>query len=343
MTINLIPSTSPHDQHPLSQLRNTVPHPSEPLEFSRCDTAISAETAPETTAAESGDPLTRYLDQAGRWPRLEAVDELRLGWEIKLGTDAAGNRDAAAQAAFDLLVCSNLRLAYHAASQTHVRREELMELISAGNQALLEAARNYDAALGNRFSTYAYWGIRSAVMGELNFLRRTVRLPRNIHEQMSKLRKTSERLRQAKGAEPTDAELARELGCSPEKLTELQCLQQCGQSMDAPIGEEGGDLTFGDSLRDEHAVDPALAALLADDSAFLQQLLAGLTAREADVIRRRHGLNGEIETLEAIGQQQGVSRERIRQIEETAMRKLGQAAQAQHSLVSEAEPHKMAA
>ncbi len=344
MTINLIPHTPrPHTSPLLSSLRSDLPDLGR-LSFSRVDAeAILGQAEIDVTVNEGGDALTRYLDQASRWPRLEAADELQLGREIKAGTDAQGNLNAAAQIAFDRLVCANLRLAYHAASQTHVKRDELMELINAGNLALLTAARQFDAELGNRFSTYAYWGIRSAVLGELNFLRRTVRLPRNVHEQLSKMRKTTERLRQEKNALPSDAELAQALGCSREKLTELQCLQQSGQSLDAPIGAEDSDLTFGDRLEDEDALNPALAALFADDSALLYKLLSGLTEREQDVIRRRHGLNGEIETLDAIGRQQGVSRERIRQIEEIAMRKLRLAAREQQGLVSPADTDKMAA
>lgn len=274
-------------------------------------------------SAQSGeaDDLTRFLNEANRWPRLEAADELRLGRAIKAGKAAAGELTPAAQAAFDELVNRNLRLSYHAAKQMRVPREEMMELVSAGNCALLAAARDFDADLGHRFSTYAFWGIRSAVMRELNFLRRTVRLPRNLHEQLSKLRKAEAALTQELGREPTEEEAAETLACTPEKITELRAYQQHGQSLDAPLGEEG-DATFGDTLKDEDAATPAAHAEAADRQDALREVLAQLTPRELEVIRLRHGLDGEELTLDAIGRLRGVSRERIRQIEAVALRKL---------------------
>lgn len=276
-------------------------------------------TFPDPTA--EADSLTLFLNEANRWPRLQAEDELRLGRAIKAGKDADGNLTPAAQAAFDELVNRNLRLSYHAAKQMRVPRDEIMELVSAGNQALLGAAREFDADLGHRFSTYAFWGIRSAVMRELNFLRRTVRLPRNLHEQLSKLRKAEAALIQELGREPEEEELAGALGTSPEKVTELRAYQQHGQSLDAPLGEEG-DATFGDTLKDEAAATPAAHAEAADAKEALREVLAQLTPRELEVIRRRHGLDGEELTLDAIGRLQGVSRERVRQIEAAALRKL---------------------
>jgi RNA polymerase primary sigma factor len=271
--------------------------------------------------APEADALTRYLDQAARWPRLEAADEFRLGHLIKSGRRPDGTLTPEAQAAHDTLVNCNLRLSHHAASKLRVPREELMELISAGNVALLAAAGDFNADLGHRFSTYAYWGIRSAIFRELNFLRRTVRLPRNLHEQLARLRKVEEATRQALGRAPTDIELAAALACSPEKLTELQCYAYHGQSLDAPLSAEN-ETTLGDSLADSEATTPATAAERADQQDALNEVLAQLTPRELTVIRRRHGLDGAEETLDAIGRDERVSRERIRQIEAVAFRKL---------------------
>jgi RNA polymerase primary sigma factor len=276
---------------------------------------------PTPARSDEADSLTRFLNEANRWPRLEAEEELRLGRLIKAGKDSAGDLTPSAQAAFEELVNRNLRLTYHAAKQMRVPREEMMELVSAGNLALLSAARAFDADLGHRFSTYAFWGIRSAVMRELNFLRRTVRLPRNLHEQLSKLRKAEAALVQEFGREPTEEEVASALGCTPEKITELRAYQQHGQSLDAPLGEES-DTTFGETLKDEGAATPAAHAEAADSKDALREVLAQLTPRELEVTRLRHGLDGEELTLDAIGQLQGVSRERIRQIEAVALRKL---------------------
>ena len=219
------------------------------------------EAAPD--AGSEADSLTRFLNEANRWPRLGAEEELHLGRAIKAGKDAAGSLTPAAQAALVELVSCNLRLTYHAAKQMRVPREELMELISAGNHALHVAAREFDADLGHRFSTYAFWGIRSAVMRELNFLRRTVRLPRNLHEQMAKMRKAEAALLQSHGREASEEELAQALGWTPEKITELRSYQQHGQSLDAPLGEDG-ETTFGMTLADADALTPAAAAELAD-------------------------------------------------------------------------------
>jgi len=267
------------------------------------------------------DGLTLYLNQAARWPRLSPDEELALGRRIKAGKLADGGLTPAARAAFDELVHRNLRLSYHAAKDINVSREEILELVAAGNVALMQAAGAFDADLGYRFSTYAYWGIRSAVFRHLNFLRRTVRLPRNLHEQMARLRKAEAALFQETGREPTEAELAASLKCTPEKIVELRCYQQHGQSLDAPIGEDG-DTTFGETLADPEAATPAAYAEAADRLAALAEVMAQLSPRELEVIRLRAGLDGEELTLDAIGQRQGVSRERIRQIEAEARRKM---------------------
>ena len=285
-----------------------------------CEIQVSVvETSPDRSG--EADTLTLYLNQIARWPRLNAEDEHRLGRQIKAGKEADGTLTSAAQAALEELVNRNLRLPYHAAKQMRVPREEMMELVSAGNVALLGAARDFDADLGHRFSTYAFWGIRSAVMRELNFLRRTVRLPRNLHEQLSKLRKAEATMIQKLGRMPEEEEIAAALGWTPEKIAELRSYQQHGQSLDAPLGEES-DATFGDTLKDEEATTPATHAEAADFKDALREVLAQLTPRELEVTRLRHGLDGEELTLDAIGQLQGVSRERIRQIEAAALRKL---------------------
>jgi RNA polymerase primary sigma factor len=277
------------------------------------------ETAPDRSG--EADSLTVYLNQAARWPRLSADEELALGHRIKAGKHADGSLTPAGQAAFDELVSRNLRLTYHAAKLIRVPREEMIELVAAGNFALMEAARAFDADLGHRFSTYAFWGIRSAVFRHLNFLRRTVRLPRNLHEQMAKLRKAEAALLQETGREATEAELSDALEWTPEKIVELRCYQQHGQSLDAPIGEDS-DTTFGDTLADPEASTPAAYAEASDRQAALTEVMAQLTPRELEVIRARAGLDGEELTLDAIGRRHGVSRERIRQIEAEAIRKM---------------------
>ncbi len=277
------------------------------------------ETSPDRRG--EADSLTVFLNQAASWPRLGAADEFRLGRIIKSGKAADGTLNATAQAALTELVNCNLRLTYHAAKRMRVPREEMMDLISAGTFALRVAAGEFDADLGHRFSTYAFWGIRSAVTRELNFLRRTVRLPRNLHEQLSKLRQAEAALVQELGREPTEEEIAQVIGGDADRVTELRSYQQYGQSLDAPIGEES-ETTFGDTLPDHEAGRPVDHAETADRLEALKEVLAQLTPRELEVIRLRHGLDCEEHTLDAIGQRHGVSRERIRQIEAAALRKM---------------------
>lgn len=324
----MINHTAPATQNieaPTSLLRSPLPDMGEIR--SRGDTLTPDLGTSSSTAAtnEPIDELTRYLDQAGRWTRLSADEELHLGRIAQAGRDSEGNYSPAGQAALDHLVCSNLRLVHHAIMQFNVHRDVVLSLLSAGNVALLESARNYDSSKGLRFSTYAYWGIRAAIMSELNFQFRTVRLPRNIHEQFAKIRKQTRRLTLELGRMPADKELAEAVGCSPEKLTELQSLQQCGRSLDAALSDEC-ETTLGDTLTDEGATSPAEAAAKADDLVLLHDLFSFLTERESEIIRLRNGLGCEAQTLEAIGQRQNVSRERIRQLEESAMRKLRGAA-----------------
>jgi RNA polymerase primary sigma factor len=325
LMINHTAPATPKTDELTSLLRSRMPDLGEI--HLRGDT-LTADLDPSSTAELAGEPideLTRYLDRAGRWTRLSAEEELHLGRLAQSGRDSAGNYDRAGQAALDHLVCSNLRLVHHAIMQFSVHRDLVLSLLSAGNVALLESARNYDASKGLRFSTYAYWGIRAAIMSELNFQFRTVRLPRNIHEQFAKIRKETRRLTLELGRVPADNELAEAVGCAPEKLTELQSLQQCGRSLDAPLADEG-ETTLGDTLTDEGAMTPAEAAAQSDDLVLLHKLFGFLTERESEIIRLRNGLGCEAQTLEAIGQRQNVSRERIRQLEESAMRKLRVAA-----------------
>jgi RNA polymerase primary sigma factor len=310
--INHIPHRTAKTDALTSLLRSDFP------ELGEIEVTLT-ETAPDRSG--EADSLTVYLNQAARWPRLCPEEELALGHRIKAGKQADGSLTPAGQAAFDELVNRNLRLTYHAAKLIRVPREEMLELVAAGNFALLEAARAFDADLGHRFSTYAFWGIRSAVFRHLNFLRRTVRLPRNLHEQMAKLRKAEAALLQKTGREATEAELSAALEWTPEKIVELRCYQQHGQSLDAPIGEDS-DATFGDTLADPEAATPAAYAEAADRQAALAEVMAQLTPRELEVIRARAGLDGEELTLDAIGRRHGVSRERIRQIEAEAIRKM---------------------
>lgn len=295
------------------------------LPFVRPEDSTESARPTSTPSSEVGDPLTQYLDQATRWPRLEAEEEFRLGRIIKAGRDAEGNLTPEAWAARDQLVSANLRLVYHIAKQFNVGRDETMDLISPGHLGLMQAAHKYDAAFGYRFSTYAYWGIRSTIISELNFSQRTVRLPKNVQEQLTKLRQSTERLLQALGREATDTELETDLSWSAEKLAEMQCFQQRGCSLDAPLGEDS-ECTLGATLKDEDAENPLQAALRADDIELLRQLFTLLTDREGEILRLRNGIGGPTETLDAIGQRFHVSRERIRQLEECALRKLRLAA-----------------
>lgn len=273
--------------------------------------------------ADDRDGLAHYIGSALGHDKLDAQEEVRLGRAIAAGRHGEEIRGAEALRALDRLAACNLRLVYHVAREFSVDRATRDELIGAGNLGLMIAARRFDVSFGHRFSTFAYWHIRSKVLGALNQDRRTVHLPRNIHESLSRLRSAREQLTQRLGRAPEDEELAAELGWTPERVVEHLCYEQYPASLEAPVGEDEA-ITLGQTLADDSAETPAEAASRSSEVERVRQAIARLPEREAFVIRRREGIGSAPMTLEEVGRELGVTRERARQLESRARRMLAE-------------------
>ncbi len=268
------------------------------------------------------DGLGHYLSRACRLDKLDATGERRLGRAMRAGLRPDGSLTPAAQLAYEEFVERNLRLVVYFAKRFAHSRDDLLDLVSAGNAGLMTAVHKFDPNRGIRFSTFAAWDIHSQIMAELRQRHRPVHLPRNIHEQLTAARRVEAELVQKFGREPTETEVSVELGWAPDHLTELRRLTQTGLSLDAPQ-EEDGSLTLADRLKDEHATDPAGAAECADQAAYVRRLLQRVDIRERRILCLRHGVGTDHEwTLEEIGRELGVTRERVRQLEGLALQKI---------------------
>jgi RNA polymerase primary sigma factor len=262
--------------------------------------------------AESTDPVRQYLREIGRVPLLTAEDEVEL----------AKRYEKAEKRAKDKLTESNLRLVVSIAKKYIGRGLSLLDLIQEGNQGLIRAVEKYDWRKGYKFSTYATWWIRQAITRAIADQARTIRIPVHMVETINKLYRTSRRLMQEMGREPTPEEIAEEVELDPDRVREIFKIAQEVTSLEAPVGEDKESF-LGDFIPDESQLSPVDAAskqLLKDH---LDEVLATLSEREAKVLKLRFGLEGNKSmTLEEVGKVFGVTRERIRQIEAKALRKL---------------------
>lgn len=264
---------------------------------------------------DSSDPVKLYLREIGKVKLLKAADEIELARAIELGgaTGAIAKRK---------LVAANLRLVVSIAKKYVGRGMLFLDLIQEGNLGLMRAADKFDHNRGFKFSTYATWWIRQAITRAIADQSRTIRIPEHMVETINKLKKVTRNLAQNKGRKPTEEEIADAMEISLTKLRELIKVAQEPVSLETPIGKEE-DSRLGDMIADEDAATPAMAVtneLLRDD---IIEVMAGLSPRERDVLRLRFGLDdGRPRTLEEVGQLFGVTRERIRQIEAKALRKL---------------------
>lgn len=258
------------------------------------------------------DPVKVYLKDIGRIPLLTVEEETRLA---KLMTE--GDEDAKSK-----LSEANLRLVVAIAKRYVGRGMQLLDLIQEGNLGLMKAVDKFDYTKGFRFSTYATWWIRQAITRAIADQARTIRIPVHMVETINKLARTNRLLVQALGRDPTPEELAKELNMSVERVVEIQRISQDPVSLEMPVGEEE-DSHLGDFLEDEKSKAPqdfAEAGMLKEQ---LAAVLNTLTPREEMVIRLRYGLDdARPRTLEDVGKEFGVTRERIRQIEAKALRKL---------------------
>ena len=257
------------------------------------------------------DPVRMYLREIGRVSLLTYVEEVALAKRVEKADKKARER----------LINANLRLVVSIAKKYVNRGLTLLDLIEEGNIGLMRAVMKYDWRRGYKFSTYATWGIRQAITRAIADQARTIRIPVHMVETINKFNRLSRKLMQELGREPTPEEVALEMGVSVEKAREIIKVSQEPASLEAPVGEEE-DSRLGDFIQDSSAspTDQATQALLKDH---IREMLATLSPREAKVLEYRFGLeDGKQRTLEEVGREFGVTRERIRQIEAKAIRKL---------------------
>ena len=258
------------------------------------------------------DPVRMYLREIGRIPLLTYEQELELAKRILDGDETAKQE----------LAESNLRLVVSIAKKYVGRGMLFLDLIQEGNMGLIKAVEKFDYTKGFKFSTYATWWIRQAITRAIADQARTIRIPVHMVETINKLIRTSRHLLQQLGREPTPEEMAEEMEIPVEKVMEIQKIAQDPVSLETPIGEED-DSHLGDFIQDEDSPAPHDAAAYTLLKAQLEDVMGTLTPREAKVLKLRFGLeDGKARTLEEVGREFDVTRERIRQIEAKALRKL---------------------
>ncbi len=258
------------------------------------------------------DPVRMYLKEIGKVPLLTAEEEIEIAERM-----ANGDQDAKHQ-----LAEANLRLVVSIAKRYVGRGMLFLDLIQEGNLGLIKAVEKFDYRKGYKFSTYATWWIRQAITRAIADQARTIRIPVHMVETINKLIRVNRQLIQEYGRDPRPDEIAKEMGISEEKVREIMKIAQEPVSLETPIGEED-DSHLGDFIPDDDAPAPADAVASSLLKEQLSEVLATLTPREAKVLKLRYGLeDGKARTLEEVGKEFNVTRERIRQIEAKALRKL---------------------
>jgi RNA polymerase primary sigma factor len=264
------------------------------------------------TEGTSSDPVRMYLKEIGRIPLLKFEQEIYLAKKVEKGSKEARKK----------LTNSNLRLVVSIAKKYVGRGLTLLDLIQEGNQGLIRAVEKYDWRRGYKFSTYATWWIRQSITRAIADQARTIRIPVHMVENINRFLWTSRKLMQELGREPTPEEVAKVLGIQPDKALEIIKISQEPASLETPVGEEE-DSKLGDFIHDSSAptlFDSASRELLKEQ---MEQVLLTLSDRERRVLQERFGLkDGKAKTLEEVGKMFAVTRERIRQIEAKALRKL---------------------
>ena len=295
------------------------------------------------TVMLTGDPVRMYLKEIGKVDLLTAADEVDLAMKIEAGTEATEKLEAHERGELELsrvelrrlnrveqvgleakqsLISANLRLVVSIAKRYVGRGMLFLDLIQEGNLGLIRAVEKFDYTKGFKFSTYATWWIRQAITRAIADQARTIRIPVHMVETINKLVRVQRQLLQDLGRDPTPEEIGEEMGMSAERIREIQKISQEPVSLETPIGEEE-DSQLGDFIEDSQAVAPPEAASDSMLREQLEQVLDGLADRERKVIKLRFGLeDGHPRTLEEVGREFGVTRERIRQIESKTLAKL---------------------
>ena len=267
-------------------------------------------SVPEGIATD--DPVRMYLKEIGKVPLLSAEEELEIAQRMAAGDEEARKK----------LSESNLRLVVSIAKRYVGRGMQFLDLIQEGNLGLIKAVEKFDYSKGYKFSTYATWWIRQAITRAIADQARTIRIPVHMVETINKVMRVSRQLLQELGHDPTSEEIAREMGMSVDKVREILKIAQEPVSLETPIGEEE-DSHLGDFIPDDDAPAPSEAASYTLLKEQLISVLGTLTPREERVLKLRFGLeDGRARTLEEVGREFKVTRERIRQIEAKALRKL---------------------
>jgi RNA polymerase primary sigma factor len=276
---------------------------------------VDEDTIGKTEAADAvsfDDPVRMYLREIGRVGLLKAEQEVHYAKLIEQGDPAAK----------DALTEANLRLVVSIAKKYIGRGMSFLDLIQEGNLGLIRAVEKFDYHRGFKFSTYATWWIRQAITRAIADQGRTIRVPVHMVEAINKQIRVSRRLLQELGRDPTDDEIADELGIDPDRVREIRKISRDPVSLETPVGDEE-DAHLGDFVEDKESATPSDAASLAILHSEMEDILDTLSPRERRVLQLRFGLaDGHQRTLEEVGKRFGVTRERIRQIEAKALRKL---------------------
>ena len=280
------------------------------------DTPIDTINLSVPDGVSSDDPVRLYLKEIGKYPLLTTEEEIALAKQIAEGTP---EEQAAAK---KKLSEANLRLVVSIAKRYVGRGMQFLDLIQEGNLGLIKAAEKFDYTKGYKFSTYATWWVRQAITRAIADQARTIRIPVHMVETINKLIRVSRQLLQELGREPTPEEIAEEMNMPVDRVREILKISQEPVSLETPIGEEE-DSHLGDFIQDDNVPVPSDAAAFTLLKEQLVEVLGTLTEREQKVLRLRFGLDdGRARTLEEVGKEFNVTRERIRQIEAKALRKL---------------------
>ena len=303
--VDVLKMSNDDDMDPDLFTEDEDPDPEDEIDMEHIDLSV-----PEGVSVD--DPVRMYLKEIGKVPLLSPDEEIELAKKIELGDEAAKKKLAEA----------NLRLVVSIAQRYVGRGMQLLDLIQEGNLGLIKAVEKFDYRKGYKFSTYATWWIRQAITRAIADQARTIRIPVHMVETINRLVRTQRQLVQKLGREATPEELAKELDMPVDRVREIMKISQDPVSLETPIGEEE-DSHLGDFIQDDNVEVPADAATYTLLHEQLMEVLSTLTEREQKVLRLRFGLDdGRPRTLEEVGRQFNVTRERIRQIEAKALRKL---------------------